>query len=174
MIGTADQVDVWLLLEYRAPWKARALEDNDLVEPARRWLDDAVARLAGAGLKARPQFIRRPGDPGDELTLFVGLPGTLVEFSGVGYDFLAAVDLAAVVADPGAFQCLEEARYFVCTNGQRDVCCARFGLPAYAGVQQRVAERAWQVTHLGGHRFAPNVLVLPQGGVYGRVVPEGL
>jgi (2Fe-2S) ferredoxin len=37
-----------------------------------------------------------------------------------------------------------------------------------------VGERAWQVTHLGGHRFAPNVLVLPQRAHYGRVTPEAL
>jgi len=32
----------------------------------------------------------------------------------------------------------------------------------------------WQTTHLGGHRFAPNVLVLPQSTLYGRVTEQGL
>jgi hypothetical protein len=27
----------------------------------------------------------------------------------------------------------------------------------------------WQTTHLGGHRFAPTLVVLPQGLCYGRV-----
>ena len=62
-------------------------------------------------------------------------------------------------------------QYFVCTNGQRDVCCARFGLPTYAALRERVGGRAWQTTHLGGHRFAPNVLTLPQAALYGRVQP---
>lgn len=35
-----------------------------------------------------------------------------------------------------------------------------------------MGDRAWQTTHVGGHRFAPNVLALPQGVLYGRVRPE--
>ena len=62
-------------------------------------------------------------------------------------------------------------QYFVCTNGQRDLCCARFGLPTYAALRERVGERVWQTTHVGGHRFAPNVLTLPQAALYGRVQP---
>ena len=42
------------------------------------------------------------------------------------------------------------------TNGQRD------GLPAHARLRELVGAPAWQTTHIGGHRFAPNVLVLPQ------------
>src|SRR6185437_13141206 len=30
-------------------------------------------------------------------------------------------------------------------------------------------QRAWECSHLGGDRFAPNVLVLPAGQLYGRV-----
>lgn len=169
MIGTADQVDVWVLLEYRPAWKARAVEESSLGPVARGWLDRNLEALAVRGLKARPQLIRQPEIDSDQVRLLVGVPGALVVFSGRGYDFLKSVHLADVVEDPGSFPTLAEPRYFVCTNGQRDVCCARYGLPVYAGLRERVGERVWQTTHLGGHRFAPNVLVLPQGVVYGRV-----
>jgi hypothetical protein len=33
------------------------------------------------------------------------------------------------------------------------------------------AERTWECTHLGGHRFAGNLVCLPDGIVYGRVPP---
>jgi len=33
---------------------------------------------------------------------------------------------------------------------------------------------AWQCTHLGGHRFAANVLCLPHGLLYGRVRAENV
>jgi hypothetical protein len=169
MIGTADQVDVWVLLEYRPVWKARALEQSQLAPATRAWLEANLAALANAGLKARPQLIRRPETDDDVVRLLVGVGGHLLEFSGRGYDFLLGLDLVSVAADPGAHRSLERPRYFVCTNGQRDRCCARFGLPIYAMLRERVRERAWQVTHLGGHRFAPNVLVLPQAALYGRV-----
>ena len=50
------------------------------------------------------------------------------------------------------------------------ICAApALGLPLYNQLRERFGERVWQVSHLGGHRFAPNVLVLPQGVLYGRV-----
>jgi len=176
LAGTADTVGVWLLLEYRPVWKARALQDNGLAEHIRAWLERSVASLAQVGVRARPQFVRRPENEREQLSCLVGLPGTLLEFSGVGYDWLEGLDLSAVVRNPAASggRVIAEPQYFVCTNGQRDVCCARFGLPSYAALRDRVGERAWQVTHLGGHRFAPNVLVLPQGALYGRVTPDAV
>ncbi|MDA1077365.1 MAG: hypothetical protein O3A63_21855, partial [Proteobacteria bacterium] len=56
MLGTADVVDVWLLLEYRPTWKGRAIEEGDLSEPLKKWLADQISSLAAIGLKARPQL----------------------------------------------------------------------------------------------------------------------
>jgi len=176
LAGTADTVGAWVLLEYRPVWKAKAQEDNSLAPATRAWLAGALAGLARLGIKARPQFIRQPEIDTDQVRLFLGLPGRLLLFAGVGYDFLETLDLAAIARDPahGAGQPVQQPQYFVCTNGQRDVCCARYGLPAYAALRERVGERAWQVTHLGGHRFAPNLLALPQSALYGRVTPEAV
>lgn len=174
MLGTADRVDAWLLLEYHPAWKARAIDDGDLGADTRRWLDDAIARAGAAGLKVRPQLIRQPEIDRRGIRLFVGLPDRLLQFRGDDYRFLQTLDLPQILEHPEVHEAVAEPHYFVCTNGQRDVCCARFGLPVYAGLRARVGERAWQVTHLGGHRFAPNVLVLPQGVLYGRVGEDTL
>ncbi len=171
MAGTADHVGVWVLLEYKPQWKSKALAENGLDVATRRWLDDSVSTLQIAGHKPRPQFVRQPDVDSDRVRLFVGVPGRLMIFSGAGYGFLQQLDLAEIVAQPAAYAAVGEPLYFVCTNGQRDRCCARYGLPSYAALRELVGERAWQVTHLGGHRFAPNVLALPQGGLYGRVHP---
>ena len=103
--------------------------------------------------------------------MFVGTAEGLYCAEGASYGGITDLDLAT---DPGSASMprVEEPRYFVCTNGQRDLCCARYGLPAYARLRELVGERAWQTTHVGGHRFAPNVLTLPQGVLYGRVRPE--
>ena len=175
--GSADPVDVWLCLEYRPVWKARAVTDNGLAGPVQRWLADTIAAFARQGRKARPQFIRRPESEGEDVRLLVSVDGRAFEFRGRGYDFLQSLDLPAVLAGPEGSPAsefvreLKRPRYFVCTNGQRDLCCARFGLPVYAALRERVGERAWQVTHLGGHRFAPNVLTFPDACLYGRVSP---
>ena len=171
MAGTADRVDVWLILEYNPMWRAKAVTDNDLSPNVRSWLDQQMASVTERGLKPRLQFIRRPELDREEITLFVGMAQGLYRFDSIGYDAMTDLDIADGVGT-ASMQRVEESQYFVCTNGQRDLCCARFGRPAYVALREVVGERAWQTTHLGGHRFAPNVLVLPQGVLYGRVRPE--
>ena len=174
MLGTADVVDVWLLLEYRPVWKARAVEENDLTEGVRRWLADGMAALGAAGLKVRPQMIRQPEIDRSDTRLLVHHEGVLREFGrdAAGYDDLIRTPIESLVRDGALGATVGATQYFVCTNGQRDLCCARFGLPAYARLRELVGERVWQTTHVGGHRFAPNVLVLPQGALYGRVTAD--
>ena len=124
-----------------------------------------------AGLKARPQFIRRPEVDTGEVSLFVGEAGRLHRHVG-GYEEIVALGLDDLGSRSGTAAAIDEPHYFVCTNGQRDLCCARYGLPVYQGLRERVGMRVWQTTHVGGHRFAPNVLALPQGALYGRVFAE--
>ena len=176
LCGTADVVDVWLLLEYRPGWGAKALPESDLTATTQAWIQRAIASLADQGLRVRPQLIRQPELESAEVRLLMACGGRLMEFRGTGYDFLQDLDLSGLAAGelPNGAQVLQGSRYFVCTNGQRDMCCARFGLPIYNSLRERVEGRAWQVSHLGGHRFAPNVLVLPQGVLYGRVHADSL
>lgn len=61
----------------------------------------------------------------------------------------------------------------VCTHGSRDACCASFGAPMYlkmhTAAKSLPATRVWRCSHLGGHRFAPTMLDLPSGRVWGLV-----
>ncbi len=61
----------------------------------------------------------------------------------------------------------------VCTNGKRDACCALRGRALMTALAADHAERTWECTHLGGHRFAGNLVCLPHGIVYGRVPSRG-
>ena len=171
LAGTAARVDVWLLLEYNPVWRAKAVTDNDLSAEVTAWLDQQMASATDRGLQPRLQFIRQPELDRAQITLFAGTSEGLYRAEIGGYGAITDLDLAT---DPGSASMprVEESQYFICTNGQRDLCCARFGLPTYARLRELVGERAWQTTHVGGHRFAPNVLTLPQGVLYGRVRPE--
>jgi hypothetical protein len=62
--------------------------------------------------------------------------------------------------------------YATCTHGRHDMCCAKFGLPVSCAVRDKVGERAWDCSHVGGDRFAGNVVVFPYGVYYGHVTPE--
>jgi hypothetical protein len=175
MLGTAEQVDAWLLLEYKSSWPGQAITQSSLTAETQAWLVRTQEQFAQIGLRLRPQLVRQPELEHDVTRLLLSTGGHTFEFSGHGYQFLLDLDLAALVQAGHAGVPSKPAsapRYLVCTNGKRDLCCARFGLPLYQRMRELVGDRVWQVTHLGGHRFAPNVLVIPQNVIYGRVQLE--
>ncbi len=61
--------------------------------------------------------------------------------------------------------------FFACAHSKHDTCCALRGRPMAAALAEVRPGRAWECSHLGGERFAANVLVLPLGQMYGRVLP---
>ncbi|MBE7189285.1 MAG: sucrase ferredoxin [Jatrophihabitans endophyticus] len=61
--------------------------------------------------------------------------------------------------------------YLVCAHSKHDACCALRGRPVAAALAAVRPGRVWETSHLGGDRFASNVLVLPLGLMYGRVLP---
>jgi (2Fe-2S) ferredoxin len=112
------------------------------------------------------------------------VPGNVWLYSATTTDpeQLLALDFAALGAgDPHSFGSALGGRAhtgdplaLVCTNGKRDRCCALLGRPLAAELAASGVEGAWEVTHLGGHRFSPTVLVLPYGYAYGRVQAHGI
>ena len=59
--------------------------------------------------------------------------------------------------------------FAVCTHGRHDTCCAERGRPVAAALAAAHPELTWEVSHIGGDRFAANALVLPHGLYYGRL-----
>lgn len=166
LLGSAPQVTVWILIEYQSPWKERALENNSLASEVRSWLASELRSFIEMGELPRLQFIRsvnRESNAGP-LSLFVYNGGSLRRLQFESYGDLLGTSLKSC-----SLESMRENHYFVCTNGMRDLCCARLGMPAWNELQKWVGDRAWQTSHLGGHRMAPNVLTLPAGFLCGRV-----
>jgi hypothetical protein len=69
---------------------------------------------------------------------------------------------AAGIPEPGPL-------FLVCTHGRRDRCCARFGVPLARDLAARYPAEVWETTHVDGHRFAANLVILPHGLYYGPV-----
>lgn len=177
LYGTAVYTQVWFLLEYRPAWAARATEnqDNELPLAVQDWLRQQVAGVENGRL----QFIKQNKRSGN-LAFFVAVMGgdapRLYEFSLASYDDLFAIDIEALVAGSDLYTAHRrtESLYFVCTHGKRDRCCAKFGLVFYNLLEKVVGDQAWQVSHLGGHRFAVTLLTLPDGVIYGRLHPTDI
>jgi Sucrase/ferredoxin-like len=178
--GTATPMGSWLLIEHPEAWTrdvadrvlARALPQPRLREltELRRWhgLRPLLVRRPGyrAGRPRRRTVlvggVGRPGDTGrwlERLEL-----GDLRE--------LADLDLAAVATGAGGLGLPVTGPVFgVCTHGSKDMCCATLGRPVAKALAEAAPGRVWESTHLGGDRFAGNVLVLPAGFLYGHVSP---
>ncbi|NBD17966.1 MAG: sucrase ferredoxin [Cyanobacteria bacterium] len=65
----------------------------------------------------------------------------------------------------------------VCTHGNVDAACARFGYPIYRKLKNNYSQypiRAWRVSHFSGHEFAPTLIDLPTGQYWGHLASEVL
>ena len=171
--GTAIHVELWLLIEYARPWRARALQDNEFPAEINAALARLVDELAGHGVSLRVQFIKQASSAQIEKPrLFLAdgrsgcgrlMAGTLESYASLTE--LRAADLLSMRIPGGVED--DAGVYLVCTNGQRDLCCARFGLPVYESLRIAHGTGVWQTSHVGGHRYAPNIVCLPSGIVYG-------
>jgi hypothetical protein len=62
--------------------------------------------------------------------------------------------------------------HVVCTNGARDRCCAERGREVARALAAGLGDRVWECSHIGGDRFAANLVCFPHGVYFGRVTPQ--
>ena len=180
LYGTATQTQAFLLLEYNGVWGEKALDESNLPGPVKVRLNELGKSIRG--LKTLLIKTQRQPRSGSGLRLFVAalssLTPRLYAFELVEYADLLTLDVPAILIGEPAYDAYrwEEPLYLVCANGRRDLCCARYGMPVYnalSGATQFSGEpQVWQCTHVGGHRFAANLICLPHAVLYGRVHPE--
>jgi hypothetical protein len=168
--GTAPTALGWLLVEQPGSWGRDALTGSGL-DPA---LGAALAERV-ADLPVRVQAIRRPaGDPlrspaaRTVVLAHAGAP-SWAERLTLDDTALAELDpaLCAAPTPPGLGTPVTEPWYLVCTHGKRDRCCATLGRPIVDTLAALHPAATWEVSHVGGHRFAGNLVVLPEGLVFG-------
>lgn len=168
MYGTAAEADAWILIEYRGRWSGDAYKDSSIPKSVKEKLKKISKSVKGARL----QVISRNGRDGEGISLFVACSSDtdakLYEINLRSYDDLLSLDIDSVL-DGDEYE-RKEPLVIVCTNGERDTCCGKFGKPVYleaaAGPHGR---NVWQTNHIGGHRFAATFVCLPHGICYGRV-----
>jgi len=176
IFGTAPRVDVWFLLEYNGLWQKKAFEQSDLPAPTRQALSAYFDAVPNSRLLLISQ--QHPSVAPERSRLYVAFAAerdpTLYRFDLASYEDVLSLDVTAMRSGAPVYQVARcaEPLFLVCTNGERDRCCARAGLPVYRALAQAVGGAAWQCTHVGGHRYAANVLCFPHGVYYGYVGTE--
>jgi hypothetical protein len=164
----------WLLIEHPGPWGENI---GEMALPAP--LTDALDRARRHGVRA--QFIRRPGRrrPTPPLQVYAGFSADTGPGAGEGQAWLegreledpaelAGLDLGAVGAGhaPGFGSPVTGPVLLVCTHGRHNACCARVGAPLARALNERFGD-VWETTHVGGDRYAANLVCLPHGLYYG-------
>jgi hypothetical protein len=188
LYGTASVVRGWVLLEQPGPWGVDAVTESRLDRDLARAL-----QRAAAAAHLRLLLIRRPGRPGGPGDRRGGPPADR-EASRSSACFVAhtsrqgrwlerrrlddpaellELDMARVVAGerPRFGEEATEPVYLACTNGRHDRCCATYGRPLALALQASHGELVWESSHVGGDRFAGNLVCLPDGHYFGRVGP---
>ncbi|OLE51855.1 MAG: hypothetical protein AUG51_21005 [Acidobacteria bacterium 13_1_20CM_3_53_8] len=172
--GTASIGHVWILLEYPVAWGAKALEESALPQKIRTHLN----RLVKAIPRARLLFIKQARGCEGNLNLFAAHCHERVpfikKFQIESYEQLLEIDAAQIASERGAGGGVvsREPLFLVCTHGRRDKCCAKFGYPLYKSLKSSAGSSVWQSSHVGGDRFAANLICFPHGLFYAHVTEE--
>jgi hypothetical protein len=177
--GTAAHADVVVAIEQNGPWGRSAATQSHLDPDLGARLDAHIRALGGrlllvrrpgrhAGGDERPVrrcFVARTGPSGWMVTTDLPDPATLLELTAetVRDDEAAAQAIGGSIGTAPVL--------LVCTNGRRDACCAVRGRPLAHAAAAVHPEQVWEVTHTGGHRFAPTAILLPWGRMLARLHP---
>lgn len=175
LAGTASTVRSYLLLEHPGPWGVDALRDARLPDGLGAHLQEQSRRH-----RVRVLLVRRPGRRASGTATRVlaarAAGGASWAESAVldRIDDVRDLDLAALGA--GTTLGLEpapEPLLAVCTHGRHDACCAELGRPVAVELAAGPhAHAVWETSHVGGDRFAGNLVVLPRGLYYGGLDPQ--
>jgi hypothetical protein len=178
LMASAVRYRRFLLLEVPGPWGNPALDQKHMGP-------EVVKRLtqAAAAADIHVVLIRRPGrhpstgsDAGSRIKAWAFadtsphvervLWGTWRDPADLlNLDLTAAIPAGANAAGPQQLA-------LVCTNGKRDQCCAIRGRPVAARIAAATDWDTWECSHLGGHRFAATMMLLPTGDMFGWLDPE--
>lgn len=183
LAGTAPRARAWLVLEQPGPYGFSALTTSHLPEVVRDVLG-ALPKDSGTTVL----LARRVGHHADDhiasdvrrFWFAHTAPGGVRMRSGLLDDAeLLRPDLPDLLAAAARGELppwgarVTDPLLLVCTNARRDICCALEGRPVAESLaaDPAYADRVLEVSHLGGHRFAPTALLLPSGHSFGRFDP---
>ena len=180
LAASAVRYSRFLLLEVPGPWGASALDGKHIESGVARKLA-RMAAAAGANVllirrhSRRPAPAPAPGGGGRPLAWAVAetSAGTERVLWGSWRDpgELLRLDLAAPLPESAA-DTGPQRLALVCTNGKRDQCCALRGRPVAGAVAAGSGWDTWECSHLGGHRFAATMMLLPTGDMFGWLDEE--
>ncbi|MCL6753048.1 sucrase ferredoxin [Nostoc sp. CCCryo 231-06] len=195
-IGTADTCDHWLIMEIPQPWPQEIFDKNPTIKALMGLFHELIFNH---GIKLKPILSapdREYSYPGFTRVFYYYRPAKLFSQFEKQEFIVPETKAAALVTaifqqlmqqpnDLSEFQQYQQQtshirELMVCTHAQVDLACGRFGNPIYRQLRKEYAPasngklRVWQTTHFGGHQFAPTLIDLPQGCLWGHLEADVL
>lgn len=187
-IGSARQVPAFVLIEWPRPWGSSALNTESLPDEIQESYTRARRENEFAGKCLL--FDRDPEYSTDQFRVFYyhlpSPPHATYEKEEYILPKSKLSDLCSVLLEDSEERSdfseflrpeANEREIFVCNHRERDPCCGKYGAEAYMNLRNEYASddrRIWKISHIGGHRFAPNIIDLPHGRYWGRLQTEEL
>jgi hypothetical protein len=173
--GTASIGLVWLLIEYPPAWGPHALKDSSFSPSLKEHLNRILKTIP----RSRLLFIKQEPGRKERLKFFVVRSREsepfIVKFDLDHHEQLLEIDIAAAASGnlSAGGVLLDQPLFLVCTHGKRDKCCAKFGYAVYKSLREGSGADVWQSSHVGGDRFAANLICFPHGLFYAHVTEGG-
>jgi hypothetical protein len=170
LAGTASTVTRWLLIEYPGAWAPDALASQGVPH----WLGQHLNTLWDEHRIRVVLVRRRYHEPGGGLRCFAAWTGRdepWLERTKLGHlGELLDVDFSPLArGESVGFDRRADPLFMVCTHGSHDTCCGLFGRPVADAMAEWWPKETWECSHIGGDRFAGNVVCLPRGDYFGRL-----
>ncbi|MFT4092659.1 MAG: sucrase ferredoxin [Niabella sp.] len=167
LAGTAANSKAFILIEYSNPFPEKIIDA--LFDKA--WLKNI--QLLAKSLKGKVLLIRnRKSNFKDCKIIFVDCSRSQYFTIQTTVEACTAVDVAAHISSAET-SWQTDPFFLICTNGKKDKCCAKFGFPVFKFFESFNADvNVWESSHVGGDRFAANVVAMPFGIYYGHVAVE--
>ena len=171
MLARAGRARLWVLVEHPGPWPKSA---PDSVLPSA-----VVERIDAVSHPTRLVLIRRARarnvtQPRWVLAWSDGVRQWMREGTLDSYDNLVHLPFESSAAgeEPDVGVRRQAPMFLVCTHGKKDTCCAELGRPIMNAVTSIDEADVWECTHVGGDRFAANLVALPAGLYFSRLGPD--
>lgn len=185
-IGSAPTYDGWLMVEIPQPWPHKFWQAKPILQP----IVDLLEQLGKQGKNIRFLAIapnRNYSQPDLIRVIYYHRPSQLfAQFEK--QEFLLPetklIDcMTTLLKEPESLSQFEPYRQqtkqirelIICTHGNYDVACSRFGYPIYKKLCKEYVPasqgqlRVWQASHIGGHLFAPTLVDFPEGRYWGHL-----
>ncbi|GAA2110470.1 sucrase ferredoxin [Microlunatus panaciterrae] len=156
------------MIEHPGPWPVNAFAGSGIAPDVQQAINVAAHQA-----QARILLVRRPGRQARRTRR----AWAVLSYDGASVwghwqsdsDLLQSVEVLKAPPFPTSGQ--GDQVLLVCAHGVHDVCCAVRGRPVALALQAEWPEATWECSHVGGDRFAANLVVLPDGVYYGGLDP---